>query len=179
MRLIAHIRNAVALAPRAFRVRVWQITSWGQGPRTERALPEGIDVGYPLCDRALLMQRGEAIVTGPPGEVIKQYKALVANEAAPPFSGIGPLREWREREDAPGDRVVRLRAVRVCGEDGVTLSSVDIRHPVGIEITYDVLEGGHVLVPTAHFSTRRGCICLACWISNRSGSGDRSQPDGT
>jgi lipopolysaccharide transport system ATP-binding protein len=30
-----------------------------------------------LCDRVLLMQRGEAIVTGPPGEVIKQYKALV------------------------------------------------------------------------------------------------------
>jgi hypothetical protein len=40
--------RAVALAPRAFRVRVWQITSLGQGPRTGRALPEGIDVGYPL-----------------------------------------------------------------------------------------------------------------------------------
>jgi putative ABC transport system substrate-binding protein len=41
------IPPSLALAPRAFRVRVWQITSWGQGPRTGRALPEGIDVGYP------------------------------------------------------------------------------------------------------------------------------------
>jgi lipopolysaccharide transport system ATP-binding protein len=38
----------------------------------------------------------------------------------------------------------------VCGEDGATISAVDIRHPVGIEITYDVLEGGHVLVPNVH-----------------------------
>jgi len=46
---------------------------------------------------------------------------------------------------------VRLRRVRVCGEDGATSSKVDIRRPVGIEITYDVLEGGHVLVPVVHF----------------------------
>jgi len=39
----------------------------------------------------------------------------------------------------------------VCGEDGATISAIDIRHPVGIEITYDVLEGGHVLVPNVHF----------------------------
>ena len=30
------------------------------------------------------------------------------------------------------------------------MSEVDIRHPVGVEITYDVLEGGHVLVPNVH-----------------------------
>src|SRR5882724_8590760 len=36
---------AVALAPRAFRVRVWAIMSRGQGPR--RGCPEGVDVGYP------------------------------------------------------------------------------------------------------------------------------------
>jgi len=41
--------------------------------------------------------------------------------------------------------------VRVCDEDGATVSAVDIRHPVGIEITYEVLEGGHVLVPNVHF----------------------------
>jgi hypothetical protein len=37
---------AVAAAPRAARVRVWQITSGGRGPRTRRPRPEGVDVGY-------------------------------------------------------------------------------------------------------------------------------------
>jgi len=102
-----------------------------------------------LCDRVLLMQRGELIADGPPGEVIGQYKAL-ATEVATLFSGMGPVREWRD-VDAPGDRIVRMRRVRVCGEDGTTISAIDIRHPVGIEITYDVLVGGHVLVPNVHF----------------------------
>src|SRR5262250_473370 len=103
-----------------------------------------------LCDRVLLMQRGEIIADGPPGEVIGQYKALATKGITSPFPGVGAVREWRD-VDAPGNRVVRLRRVRVCGEDGATISAVDIRHPVGIEITYDVLEGGHVLVPTVHF----------------------------
>ena len=102
-----------------------------------------------LCDRVLLIQRGEVIAVGPPAEVIGQYKALTTKGTTPVFPGIGPVREWRD-VDAPGDGVVRLRRVRVCGEDGATISAVDIRDPVGIEITYDVLEGGHVLVPTVH-----------------------------
>ena len=36
----------VALAPRAFRVRVWQIMSCCSGPRTGRPPPEGANVGY-------------------------------------------------------------------------------------------------------------------------------------
>src|SRR5215470_7781692 len=103
-----------------------------------------------LCDRVLLMQRGEVIADGPPGEIIGQYKALATKGITSPFPGVGPVREWRDL-DAPGDPVVRLRRVRVCDEDGATVSAVDIRHPVGIEITYEVLEGGHVLVPNVHF----------------------------
>ena len=103
-----------------------------------------------LCDRVLLMQRGEVIAVGPPAEVIGQYRALATKGTTSPFPGTGPVREWRD-PDAPGDHAVRLRRVRVCGEDGATISAVDIRHPVGIEIMYDVLEGGHVLVPTVHF----------------------------
>jgi lipopolysaccharide transport system ATP-binding protein len=95
------------------------------------------------------MQRGEVIADGPPVEVIEQYRALAAKGATAPFPGIGAVREWRDL-DAQGGRVVRLRRVRVCGEDGITISVVDIRDPVGIEIMYDVIEGGHVLVPVVH-----------------------------
>src|SRR5215472_5945566 len=121
-----------------------------QAGRTIIFISHDLNAVEALCDRVLLMQRGEVIADGPPGEVIGQYKALATKGTTSLFPSMGPMREWRD-VDAPGDRVVRLRRVRVCGEDGATMSAVDIRNPVGIEITYDVLEGGHVLVPNVHF----------------------------
>jgi len=105
-----------------------------QAGRTIVFISHDLNAVEALCDRVLLMQRGEVIADGPPGEVIGQYKALSTKGTTSPFSGIGPVREWRDL-DVRGDRVVRLRRVRVCGEDGATMSAVDIRHPVGIEIT--------------------------------------------
>ena len=59
----------MASAPAAFRVRVWQITSWGREPRWGRPLPEGIDVGYPPLDLPLrlilLYTNVDDIVRGP------------------------------------------------------------------------------------------------------------------
>jgi lipopolysaccharide transport system ATP-binding protein len=121
-----------------------------QAGRTIVFISHDLNAVEALCDRVLLMRRGEIIADGPPSEVIEQYKALATKETAPPFSSIGAMREWRGL-DAPGDPIVRLRSVRVCDEDGATISVVDIRDPVGIEMTYDVLEGGHVLVPIVHF----------------------------
>jgi lipopolysaccharide transport system ATP-binding protein len=121
-----------------------------QAGRTIIFISHDLNAVEALCDRVLLMQRGEVIANGPPGEVIEQYRALATTGATAPFPGIAAVREWRDL-DAQGGRVVRLRRVRVCGEDGTTISVVDIRHPVGIEITYDVLEGGHVLVPAVLF----------------------------
>jgi len=36
-------------APGAFRIRVWQITSWGRAPRGGQPPPESAYVGYPLA----------------------------------------------------------------------------------------------------------------------------------
>ena len=58
---------AVALAPRAFRVRVWQIMSRGQGLGAGRSSPEGAGVGYSpgVASRALLPSR--STLTRPQG----------------------------------------------------------------------------------------------------------------
>jgi lipopolysaccharide transport system ATP-binding protein len=102
-----------------------------------------------LCDRVLLLQRGEIIANSVPLEVIEQYRASASKAAGMVFHGVGPSREWLEADRA-GDTVVRLRRVRVCREHGETTGVVDIRHPVGIEITYDVLEPGYALVAFVH-----------------------------
>lgn len=104
-----------------------------------------------LCDRVLLMQRGEVIANGAPAEVIDQYKNSAAKSLASSFQGIEAVREWPDLQKAPGDAIVRLRKVRVRTREGETAAAFDIRRPVGVEMTYDVLEPGHVLVPNYYF----------------------------
>jgi lipopolysaccharide transport system ATP-binding protein len=94
-----------------------------------------------LCSRCVLLENGRVRMDGPSSRVASAYLA----------SGLGTsaIREWPDPKQAPGDDVVRLRAVRVRTEDGELSDNFDIRRPIGIEIEYDVLRSGHLLHP--HF----------------------------
>jgi len=46
------------------------------------------------------------------------------------------VREWARIEDAPGDEVARLRAVRVLDENGAPAPEIDIRRPVLLEVDF-------------------------------------------
>ena len=92
-----------------------------------------------LCERAILLDRGGVVGDGPAQKIVNDYLTASWNIAA--------LRQWDDMQGAPGNEVVRLRRVRVRTEDGETAPAVDIRHPVGIEITYEVLQSGHILLP--------------------------------
>lgn len=100
-----------------------------------------------LCDRVLLLERGQIIANGSPVEVIDRYKGAGAKTVASAFPGLQAEREWNDRADAPGDGAVRLRKMRVVTSDGNTAPAIDIRRPVGLEMTFEVLEPGHILVP--------------------------------
>jgi lipopolysaccharide transport system ATP-binding protein len=88
-----------------------------------------------LCPRTLLLNGGSVQVDGNSERVVSAYmhaeKALKAE------------RKWYDVTKAPGDEVVRLLAVRVKTEDDRIAEAVDIRHPVGIEMEYEVLRPGH------------------------------------
>jgi lipopolysaccharide transport system ATP-binding protein len=101
-----------------------------------------------LCKRVVLLENGKIARDGEPREVVKHYLSSSWK--------TGALREWDNQQDAPGDQVVRLRRVRVRAEDGTTVAVVDIHKPFGIELTYDVLEDDHVLVPVMEFYNEEG-----------------------
>ncbi len=103
-----------------------------------------------VCNRVILMQQGQIECIGSPQEVIKRYKHAGDTSISGP-RGLGPERKWHDLAAAPSNGIVRLRSVRVRTEDGRTIPTIDIRHPVGIELVYDVLEPGHILVPNYHF----------------------------
>jgi lipopolysaccharide transport system ATP-binding protein len=92
-----------------------------------------------LCERTILLDAGQIVEDGPSSQVVSAYLS----------SGLGTTaaREWPNRLIAPGNDLVRLRAVRVRTQDGQVADAVDIRQPVGIEIEYEVLQSDHILLP--------------------------------
>ncbi|HEY9286045.1 MAG TPA: ABC transporter ATP-binding protein, partial [Pyrinomonadaceae bacterium] len=100
-----------------------------------------------LCRRALFLERGQVVADGPAQEVVGEY--LSANWQT------GAERTWAERE-APGNEVARLRRLRVCDERGETAAVADIRRPVRVEVTYEVLRDGSVLLPHVEVYNEEG-----------------------
>jgi lipopolysaccharide transport system ATP-binding protein len=104
-----------------------------------------------LCPRAIMLDRGKVFRDGPSPQVVTAYLR----------SGLGTsaTREWPDLAKAPGDEIVRLRAARVRTEEGEIQEAVDIRRPVAIEIDYDVLTPGRVLIPNFHVFNEDG-VCV-------------------
>jgi homopolymeric O-antigen transport system ATP-binding protein len=100
-----------------------------------------------LCPRCMLLHRGQILQDGPTYDVMNAYlRSQLATTAS---------REWN-LSDAPGDDVVRLRAIRVRSADGEIAETFDIRCPVAIDVVFDVLQGGQVLAPNVHIFNQEG-----------------------
>ncbi|HEX8852998.1 MAG TPA: hypothetical protein VF754_05900, partial [Pyrinomonadaceae bacterium] len=122
----------------------------GQQGRTVIFVSHNMPAITRLCPRTILLDAGRVLRDGPSHEVVGAYLS----------SGLGTTaaREWPEPEKAPGNDIVRLRAVRVRAEDGTITAAMDIRRPIGIEMEFDVLKDGHVLVPNCHFVNEEGVL---------------------
>jgi lipopolysaccharide transport system ATP-binding protein len=104
-----------------------------------------------ICPRAILLEQGRVIADGRADEVTQKY---LRSE-----QGTIAHRSWRDPAHRPGNHVARLCSVRVRERDGNTVEVVDIRKTVGIEMVFDVLEHGHVLVSNFHFYNEHGqCV---------------------
>jgi lipopolysaccharide transport system ATP-binding protein len=110
-----------------------------------------------LCQRVILMRKGQVESEGLPRDVIAEYNRLAAATDAPAGGpSAGALREWHDPATAPGNDAVRVRRVRIRTAEGQTAATHDIRHPIGIEVSYQVLEPGHVLIPNYHVINQDG-----------------------
>ncbi len=110
----------------------------GQEGRTVLFVSHNMPAVTRLCERVILLHEGRILQDGLSHEVVGTYLN----------SGLGTTaaREWTDLSQAPGDDIVRLRAVRVRTEEGQITDVVDIRKPIGIEIEYEVLKSGYVLM---------------------------------
>ena len=101
-----------------------------------------------LCQRTILVDKGQVQYDGSSHQAATIYLA----------SGLGTtaVREWHNLHQAPGNDIVRLCAVRLRTEDGTIADAVDIRRPLGLEIEFEVLRDGYVLVPNFHLVNDEG-----------------------
>jgi lipopolysaccharide transport system ATP-binding protein len=91
-----------------------------------------------LCDRVLLMEEGQIVMDGQSEKVVAHYLQKA--------TGTSSKQEW-SGDEVPGDDLVQLRAVRAVRPDGTTADFLDVRQPVGIEMTYTILDHGPPVMP--------------------------------
>jgi lipopolysaccharide transport system ATP-binding protein len=101
-----------------------------------------------LCERVILLEKGRIVLDGPARQVVSNYLTRGSSTMA--------VREWNDPDTAPGDDVARLRAVRVVAQDGAVCDSFDIRHSFSIEMEYEVIKPGHVLISHYNIHNEEG-----------------------
>lgn len=128
-----------------------KMESVGKHGRTVIFVSHSMSAIARLCPRTILLDGGHLRIDGDTPAVVREYLS----------SGLGTsaAREWPDPSKRPGNDIVRLRAVRVRTEKGRIEEAVDIRRPVTIEMEYEVLTGGTVLVPNLHLFNEEGA-CL-------------------
>jgi lipopolysaccharide transport system ATP-binding protein len=106
-----------------------------------------------LCERTILLDNGHIVKEGDSHKVVSEYQRS--------GSGTKAERVWPDIRQAPGSDIIRLRALRIINQQGITSESIDIRQTVGIEMEFVVLKPGIILVPTYHIFNDEG-IELFC-----------------
>ncbi|HEY8559624.1 MAG TPA: Wzt carbohydrate-binding domain-containing protein, partial [Pyrinomonadaceae bacterium] len=137
----------------------------GQTGRTVLFVSHDMQAISRLCSRTIWMKDGTIAEDGETNAVIGQY----LHEQ----SKTGAEKAWENLEKSPGSEYARLRRVRVLDETGATASTLDVRQSVGVEMIYDVLQSGKVLVANIHFYNEQG-VCL--FVSQDLDTGWRSRP---
>jgi lipopolysaccharide transport system ATP-binding protein len=141
----------------------------GQKGRTVLFVSHNMSAITRLCGRAILLEKGRVMEDGPSQRVVRIYLTSESGSAA--------IREWRDPAKGPCGDVARLRAVRVRTGDGQLKESIEISQPVGIEMDYEVMKPGRVLMPHYHLYNEEG-VEVFCAHDTDPDWRDRPRPEG-
>lgn len=153
---VLFVDEVLAVGDAAFQAKcLGRIEQIGASGRTVVFVSHSMPAILRLCPRALLLDRGQTVAQGPTHEVVRAYLETDLGRTSE--------RTWTS-EEAPGDKVARLRGVRAIATSGASNDEIDVRHPVDIEVEYLSEEPGS-LQPSVnlHFYNDAG-VCL--FVSN-------------
>lgn len=101
-----------------------------------------------LCSRAILFEEGRLLNDSPAADVVANYLST--------GDGISAIREWTDPLKAPGGNIARLKAVRALTLDDKPNEIFNISQPIKIEMEYEVIKPGHVILPHFAFFNEEG-----------------------
>jgi lipopolysaccharide transport system ATP-binding protein len=104
-----------------------------------------------LCGRVIMLEQGQLLADGPTNKIVAQYLHEGTNTTSE--------RYWTDVSKAPGGDISRLNGVRIKDENGETTATIDIRKPVGFEMTYEVMDDGYTLMPHFYLMNTDG-VCV-------------------
>lgn len=109
-----------------------------------------------LCKRAILLNDGKVILDDAAPKVVHAYQN----------DGVSTTAEtlWHDLSKAPGGDIARLFAVRVKDEKGFVTESIDIRKTFYVEMEYEVIKPGYILLP--HYLFRNNGIVAFMTLDN-------------
>ena len=129
-----------------------RMEAFGESGRTVIFVSHNMQTIAQLCDRAILLERGQVVLDGDSADVVARYLQSGL--------GSGSNRIWPDDGSAPGDDLVRLRWARVVGEDGELLDAVDVRRRVGVQVAFRILRPGEAVMPKFKLVDRRGDVAF-------------------
>jgi lipopolysaccharide transport system ATP-binding protein len=106
-----------------------------------------------LCKRVILLQSGLLAGDGLAQEMTRKY---LTSRAESPVERV-----WSVREQAPGDHIARLRAVRVKNAKGQLTEMIDISEPFEIEVEYWNLQESLRPSVSLHLTNEEGVLLFA------------------
>ncbi|MEA3357257.1 MAG: ABC transporter ATP-binding protein [Patescibacteria group bacterium] len=111
-----------------------------QTGRTILFVSHNMDVMQRLCSKAVLLHAGEVADSGPTSEVVQHYLSTHVR--------LSSYKEWQDSE-MPGSGTVSLKSARVYSKDDSPKTSLfDIKEPILIEFTYDILRNDTCVSPS-------------------------------
>jgi lipopolysaccharide transport system ATP-binding protein len=130
--------------------KVQEVSSHG---RTVLFVSHSMPTILHLCKRVILLQSGLLAGDGPAQEMTRKY---MTSTTANPVERV-----WSAPEQAPGDHVARLRAVRMKNAKGQVMGTIDISEPFEIEVEYWNLQNHLKPSVSIHFTNEEGVLLFA------------------
>jgi lipopolysaccharide transport system ATP-binding protein len=104
-----------------------------------------------LCNRAMLLQKGQVIEVGPSEKVVNGYLSTVQNYKA--------KQSWDDLSSAPGNTSVKVKLVELISHIEKPGDPIDIRTPLTVRFQFWNMVGGTNICVGLHLFTQSGeCI---------------------
>ena len=148
------IDEVLAVGDTAFQKKcINKMQDVGKAGRTVLFVSHNMPAVKMLCNRAILLNGGRLIMDASAHDVVSAYMNTDA--------GVTAAREWSDPQNAPGGEVARLRGARIVGRNNCAVSVVDIKDDVGLQMEYEVLTSGHVLLPHCYIHNDEGLMLFS------------------